>query len=319
MQRFTARPFFRPDGERLRYLPESPRQLRNLPGRDSVVGWVNIQEAKDLPTGSLNLLDLATGKNTNFPLPGRPGFFAETERPGVVLVAMERRLVLFDLTTGQLTETGVTLTSDERVIANDGLAIPGGLLVGTKHLEFRDRIAALYFVDAARKQVGVLLDREVCSNGKYWIGGSEGSTLIEIDSQPRTITRYRVDAQMRVRGSSLVSAPDALPAVPDGLRPAPGAESVVVAFYNPGAVATGLAQEIRLSDGAVLTEWGVPGSPRVTCPELVWLDGRVQLILTTATEGMPPEVRAVAPEAGTIFIADTPFDAMPEAPPLLRW
>lgn len=319
MRRFTARPFFRPDREQLRYLPESPRLLRNLPGRDPVLGWVNIQDARDAHTGSINLLDLATGKNTNFPLPGRPGFFAETERPGVVLVAMERRLVLFDLTTGQPAETGITLTEDERVIANDGLAIPGGLLIGTKHLEFRERIAALYFVEAAGSQPRVLVDGEICSNGKYWTGGSEHATLIEIDSQPRTITRYRIDSHMRVQASSLVAAPQSLPAIPDGLRPAPGGDSVVVAFYNPEAADTGVAQEIRLSDGEVLTVWDVPGSCRVTCPELVWWDGRVQLILTTATEGMPPEIQAVAPEAGTMFIADTPFDTLPEAPPLLRW
>ena len=115
----------------------------------------------------------------------------------------------------------------------------------------------------------------------------------------------------------LVVDPDALPAIPDGLRASPDGNSIVVAYYNPGAADAGLAQEIRLADGAVLTEWSIPGSPRVTCPEFVWLDGRVQLIFTTATEGMPPEVRAIAPEAGSLFCAETGFDAMPPDPPLV--
>jgi sugar lactone lactonase YvrE len=327
MQRFVARPIYRPDSEQLRFLPECPRTLRNLPGRAPVLAWVSIQHAADAPVGSINLLNLATMRNTSFPLPGRPGFFVETDQPGVLLIGLERRLVLFDLVSGRLVETGVSLPDDQRVIINDGVAIPGGLLFGTKHLEFRERIAALYHLDTATRQLTELVSGEICSNGKYFMPDAGGAVLIEIDSLPKTITRYRLGCGPafcsqgfgRVLEASLVAAPAALPAFPDGLRPAPDGNSIVVAFYNPEAVAAGLAQEIRLSDGAVLTEWLFPGSPRVTCPEFVWLDGRVQLIFTTATEGMPPEIRAIAPQAGTMFCADTDFEAMPESPPLVTW
>jgi sugar lactone lactonase YvrE len=323
MRQFVARPIYRPDSEELRFLPECPRTMRNAPRVSDgapTLGWVNIQHAANAPMGSINLLNLATGQNSSFPLPGRPGFFVETDRPDVLLIGLERRLVLFDLVSARLVETGVSLPDDERVIINDGIAIPGGLVFGTKHLEFRDPIAALYHVDAATKKLTQLVAGEICSNGKYFAPEAQGAVLIEIDSQPKTITRYRLDTRLwRVRDASLVVAPEALPAFPDGLRPTPNGESIVVAFYNPAAVDTGLAQEIRLADGAVLTEWRVPGSPRVTCPEFVWLDGRVQLVVTTATEGMPPEIRAIAGEAGTMFCAATGYDALPEAPPLLTW
>jgi len=320
MQRFVARPIYAPDSEELRFLPECPRVLRNVPGEAAVLGWVSIQHAAALRVGSINLLNLATGENRSFPLPGRPGFFAETDRPGVLLIGLERRLVLFDLVSAHLMETGVGLPDDERVIINDGIAIPGGLLFGTKHLEFRDPIASLYYLDTASKELTQLVPGEICSNGKYFLPETGDPVLIEIDSLPKTITRYRVDNNLRrVLETSLVVDPNALPAYPDGLRPTPGGASIVVAFYNPGAIDTGLAQEIRLADGALLTEWLLPGSPRVTCPEFVWLDGRVQLIFTTATEGMPSEIRAIAPEAGTLFCADTGFETMPEAPPLVVW
>ena len=319
MHLFVARPIYRPDSEELRFLPECPRMLRNLPGRAPVLGWVSIQHAAATPVGSVNLLNLTTGRNQSFALPGRPGFFVETDRPGVLLIGLERRLVLFDLASARLAETGVSLPDDERVIINDGLAIPGGLLFGTKHLEFCEPIAALYHLDAATKKLTQLVTGEICSNGKYFVPEAGGAVLIEIDSLPKTITHYRLDKNLRVLEASLVVAPNALPAFPDGLRPAPGGASVVVALYNPEATDTGFAQEIRLADGAILTEWLLPGSPRVTCPEFVWLDGRVRLIFTTATEGMPPEIRAIAPEAGTMFCADTGFDALPEAPPLLAW
>ena len=52
-------------------------------------------------------------------------------------------------------------------------------------------------------------------------------------------------------------------------------------------------------------------------PEFAWIDGRVQLVFTTATEGMPRQIRDRAPEAGTMFCADTHFGQMPEGLPLL--
>jgi len=321
--RIVAQPYFEPAREELRFLPEGPRVLRNHPG-GALLGWVAIQHAADLHEGSFNVLDLVSGRNTTYPLPGRPGFFAETTRPGVVLIGLERRLVGFDLLTGDLEETGIQVTRDERVIINDGLAVDGGVLFGTKHLEFNQRIAALYFFDSATRRVHTVIGGEICSNGKFLRRDAQSATLIEIDSTPKTITRYRLDARLeRVLEQSLVTAADALPAIPDGLRPSPagengpGGESVIVAFYNPGAVADGVAQQLRVSDGAVLCEWRIPGSPRVTCPEFVEVEGKVKLVFTTAVEGMPAATRRLAFGAGNMYIADTPFHKMPAPPPLV--
>jgi sugar lactone lactonase YvrE len=320
----VAHPYFEPTREDLRFLPEGPRVLRNHPGGGALLGWVAIQHGPNLHEGSINVLDLASGQNQSFPLPGRPGFFAETTRPGVVFVGLERRIVYVDLLTGDLEETGIQVTGDERVIINDGLAVDGGVLFGTKHLEFNLPIAALYFFDSATRRVHTVLDAETCSNGKLLRRTAEGATLIEIDSTPKAITRYRLDASLEhVLEHSLITAADSLPAIPDGLRPTPdgedgpGGESVIVAFYNPGAVADGVAQQLRLSDGAVLCEWRIPGSPRVTCPEFVELEGKVKLIFTTAVEGMPAATRRLAFGAGNLYIADTRFHKMPAPPPLV--
>ena len=153
MNRFTAQPLYRPDHEDLRFLPECPRILRSFPGGAPLLGWVAIQHGPARGDGSINLLNLATLGNTTIPLPGRPGFFVETERPGWLLVGLERRLILLDATTGQVRETGIIVPDDERVIINDGIAIPNGLLFGTKHLEFRDPIAALYHYDCATREL----------------------------------------------------------------------------------------------------------------------------------------------------------------------
>ncbi len=316
-QRFTAAPFFPPANEDLRFLPEGPRLLQNHPAGGSLLGWVAIQHGAEVKAGSINVLDLESGRNTSFPLPGRPGFFAETDKPGMVLVGLERRLAYFDLLTGALTETGPSVTGDERVIINDGLAIEGGALFGTKHLEFNQPLAALYLFDCATKTVRTVIDKQFCSNGKFLRRDEEGLRLIDIDSIPKTITDYRFDSKLeRVLKSSLVASPDSLPGYPDGLRPAPDGESVIVAFYNPEAVADGIAWQIRLADGKVLCEWRIPGAPRVTCPEFVQMDGEVKLVFTTAVEGMPAGTRRLAPASGTLFIASTPFESMPAPPPL---
>jgi sugar lactone lactonase YvrE len=290
-KRVEAQPFFRPALEEQRYLPESPRVIG-----ESLV-WISIQYAADQPQGGINVLDLASRENVHHPLPGRPGFFAEIAETGVLLVGLERRLVLYDLNRRAVTETLAHIPADPRVIINDGIAIPGGAIFGTKHLLFSDPVAALYHYDHATREVRELLGGQTCSNGKFLHDG----LLVDIDSKPKTITEYRYDGALhRVR---LIAPPESLPALPDGLRPMPGGNSVIVAFYNPAHVADGIAQEIRLSDGEVLTEFVLPGSPRVTCPEVWELEGATCVFFTTATEGMPDETRAIAPEAGTIFVA----------------
>jgi sugar lactone lactonase YvrE len=316
--RFIAEPFFMPVAEELRYLPEGPRVLRNYGDGGAKLGWVGIQNGAGVNEGSMNVLDLSSGANISWPLNGRPGFFAETAQKGVVLVGFEHELAFFDLRTGALGKTAARIDADADAIINDGLAVDGGVLFGTKDLEFKRPIAALYFLDFATGEVRTLLGGQTCSNGKFLRRDSSGATLIDIDTAPKRIGRYRLDSNLeRVLETGLVKAPESLPAFPDGMRPAPDGDSVIVAFYNPGAVSDGLAQQIRLSDGAVLSEWIVPGSPRVTCPEFVTLDGKVKLLLTTAVEGMPAEIRAHAPGAGWLYIADTEFQELPAEPPLV--
>jgi sugar lactone lactonase YvrE len=316
----TAKVLFQPDREELRFLPECPRAMRNLSQGGQMLGWVAIAHGADRKDGSFNLLDLESGENRSFPLPGRPGFFAETDKPGVIVVGLERHLALFDLEQGKLEETGIVVTLDERVVINDGIPVPGGLIFGTKDLAFHDPIASLYYFDSGLSHLSTIMGGQFCSNGKCFHADGDEWVLVDVDSQPRTITEYRLTKAMdAIVSRRLITPPAALPATPDGFRVAPGAESIVVTFYNPAAVSDGVAQEIRLSDGAVLQEWTLPGSPRVTCPEFLSMGGKVKLVFTTAVEGMPSEIRDIAPEAGSLFVADTAFTAIPPGLPLVSY
>ena len=221
-KRVDAVPFFRPALEEQRYLPECPLVIG-----ESLV-WISIQYAADRPQGGINVLDLATRENVHHPLPGRPGFFAETADPGVLLVGLERRLVLYDLNRRAITETLAHIPDDPRVIINDGIAIPGGAIFGTKHLEFREPVAALYHYDHATRHVRELLGGQICSNGKYLHDG----ILMDIDTQPKTITEYRYDGALHPL--RLIAPPEALPALPDGLRPMPGGQQRGRGLLQPG-------------------------------------------------------------------------------------
>jgi sugar lactone lactonase YvrE len=316
---FTASSYFDPQDEQLYFLPEGPRVLQNFPAEGRMLGWVAIQHGVSAKEGSINVLDLSAQRNTSFLLPGRPGFFAETTRPGVVLVGMERSLVFFDLLNRRQCGESVEVTRDVRVIINDGVAVDGGVLFGTKHLEFNQPLAALYFFDVATRQVHTLLDGQFCSNGKVLTMDQSGATLI-----PKTISRYKLDwPPTQVLEQSLVVEPNSLLAFPDGMRAAPACEhaaegeSVIVAFYNPDPVEDGVALQLRLRDGAVLCKWAIRGSPRVTCPEFVKIGREVKLLFTTAVENMPTQTRRLARGAGKLYIADTPFRSIPPTPPLL--
>src|SRR6516162_9132271 len=112
-RRIAAQPFFRPADPRLRYLPECPRFIG---GR---VIWVSIQYGPDLPTGGLNILDLATRTNRHIPLPGRPGFSVAGDHPDELIMGLERRLVRFDLASERITATLASVPEDPRVIINE--------------------------------------------------------------------------------------------------------------------------------------------------------------------------------------------------------
>ena len=68
---YLARHFFDPGSEELRYLPEGPRVLQSYPHTGEFVGWVGIQHGLGRTDGSINLLDLESGKNSSLPLAGR--------------------------------------------------------------------------------------------------------------------------------------------------------------------------------------------------------------------------------------------------------
>jgi len=307
----VANVFVSPAAETDRYLPEGPHAV-SVAGRPAVA-WVNIQTTAEARNGAIHLRFWDTGEMRSLPQPGRPGFFVQTDRPGIVFTGQDKRLGTVDLTTGAFTPLATLPDDNPRTMINDGNVVPGGRAVvfGTKDFQFKDPISHLYLFTPADGKVTTLAGNQTCSNGKVFGHDAAGLLLYDIDTPRRAVTRYRLNLDRRsLREEGVAVDLHGEEGFPDGMVDA-GDGTVVIAFYNPHRVGDGRAVRFRLSDGEPLETWTTPGSPRVTCPLLVERDGGVKLILTTAVEGMPSDQRRQCPHAGDLFIADTALPRLP--------
>jgi len=309
----TAHVFVRGEHEEDRFLPEGPRPLV-LAGRDGLI-WVNIQIGPTATTGALHFRFLDHMEPRRWPLPGRPGFVLPTDRDGVVFLGMDKQVGTYDVIHQKWQPLATIPDTNPRTMINDAETVPGGRAVvfGTKDTRFAGPIAGLYLFTLADNRVSLLAGGQVCSNGKVFAQSGADLVLFDIDTPTRKVVRYRLDVAARVAVPDGVAVDvSGFPGFPDGMRDA-GNGTAIIAFYNPDPVPFGLAIRFDLSTGQAVEEWHTPGSPRVTCPCLVARPDGVKLVLTTATEGMPAELRASAPAAGDLFIADTDLAACPPA------
>lgn len=301
----VAAVFHAPAAEADRFLPEGPRAI-TVEGRPALA-WVNIQTAAAATSGDIHVR-WEDGTHRTYRQPRRPGFLLPTDRPDTLFVGMEKDVGLLDLRTNSFRPLATIPDDNPRTIVNDGEVVPGGrgVVFGTKDVRFADPIAHLYLFTLDGR-LTTLADGHLCSNGKVF----DGLHLYDIDTPRRNVTRYRLDPDARrLLDGQVVLDLSSRPGFPDGMCGA-GTGTVVIAFYNPDPVPDGRAVRFDLATGAALEEWTTPGSPRVTCPLVYAVDGRPRLILTTAVEGMPDGQRAICPNAGSLFIADTDLAAGP--------
>jgi sugar lactone lactonase YvrE len=305
----TAEVLFAPESEKLKFLPEGPIDLGA--GKFS---WVAIAHGPDSVVGSLNVYDLNTGTNGCFPLDGRPGFALPTEQPGQFVVGLERRIELFDIRGGepQVICDGVDADVENTTI-NDGVACSQGVIFGTKHLEFSQKIAGLYFLRSSDQKLFPLCGGQICSNGKVILEDSaERVTFLDIDTPTKTVVKYTLDPKQ-----GTLSAPEVVldlhdvDAFPDGMVGTPDGKGVIISFYNPEPVEAGETRYYSLESQACEIVWETPKSPQNTCPLLMERDGKIQLVITTAVEHMSADRQAEATNAGALFIAGTPFEVAP--------
>ena len=300
-----AAPLPIPDSDALRFLPEGPYPLA-----DGEFSWVGIQHGLAATTGSLNLFDFATGANTSFALPGRPGFAFPCDKPHQFVIGCERALGMFDTSSKSWQPFCEGIDSDvDNTIINDGMVIDDNLIFGTKDLEFATEKAGLYLFRGRDQKLIRLRSDQICSNGKAILSSEPGgSVLLDIDSPTRKIVSYPIDIDAGALGeASTVIDFSGDPAVPDGAILTPDQSGIIVSMFRPEVAEFG---ETRLYDrqtAELRCVWQTPGSPQNTCPALVRHAGALKLIITTAVEHLSPEDQLKCPDAGRIFVGETDF------------
>jgi len=321
MMRWNARVWYRPPTQEDAFLPEGPRLLQ-WQGQPWVI-WVNIQLHAQATQGRIHLLQVdpktwAPSRCESLICPGRPGFVLPTDQEGVVLVGMDHALYLLDWVQQQWSAPLVELPQRHpRTTINDGEVTPDGQVIvfGTKDVLFREPLGHLYLYDLPRRRLHVLAEGQTCSNGKVLRQEAEGLILYDIDTPTRQVRKYRLEVDSG-RAELLGVALDlhGWEGFPDGICAA-DENSVIIALYHPGERESGRAVRFDLLSQQAVEEWDVPFSPRVTCPLLLPPDrssgGGAQLLLTTADEGMPPEIRQRNPNVGCLFLAPTGVSAAP--------
>jgi sugar lactone lactonase YvrE len=310
MRQAEAQVLFRPD-ESLAFLPEGP-----YPCGAGKFSWVGIQHGAEALHGSLNIFDLRDGTNTTHRLDGRPGFAFPTDHSNIFVIGVERSLGFLDTSSGDWKELATGIDADvEGTIINDGLVFDEGLIFGGKDLVFKEGKAGLYLWRAKDQQLIQLRSDQICSNGKAVLERDGQQVLLDIDSYRQTVVQYELNVESGTLGEPEIVVDLRSGSVfPDGMILTPDGKSLIVAIYNPEDAPSGEAHQYRLADGELEAIWTTPGSPQVTCPQLVEWDGGIQLVLMTAAEFMSVEKLARNPNAGCLFIAETPFDRLPAQP-----
>lgn len=310
MKNFVAELLFNPGTPELRFLPEGPTDLGN-----GLFSWVSIQHGPRAGFGSLNIFNLVDRTNRTMIIPGRPGFAKPTDAFGKFLVGCERKLGIFDFTSGlwRVFCNGIDLDVDNTII-NDGCIFEDNIIFGTKDLEFRTEKAGLYLFRGRDRKLIRLRADQVCSNGKAVMRSANGNLhLLDIDSPTGRLVRYDLDLDAgSIAGEQTVADFAEGQGVPDGMTLTPDQQSVIISFYNPREAPCGQTRQYRLSDGSMECVWETPRSPQATCPVLIRaVDGSIKLVITTAVEHMPAERQSRSDLAGCLFIADTDFTSAP--------
>lgn len=311
MQEFSTDVLLRPEPGELRFLPEGP-----YPYGEGRLSWVSIQHGPESTIGAINVFDFASRTNTTHELPGRPGFAFPANRPDTFVVGCERHVGLFDTAAGSWSPLSEKLEADvEGTILNDGVAFSGGLVFGAKDLKFAEQKAGLYLWRRGDGEFIRLRADQVCSNGKIVTGSGNLVTLLDIDTPTKTVVKYELDvAAGALSEAEVVLDLTAREDFPDGMIATPDGRGVIIAFYNPHERDVGQACQFSLDSGEIEAVWKTELAPRVTCPQLVRVDGSVKLILTTAVEDMPAEQQEACSNSGCLFIGETEFDSLPDTP-----
>ena len=253
-----------------------------------ILWWVDILAGRvhgfDPATATDRVIDVDTEVGCLAPMPD-----------GRLLVGVTEAVAALEPVTGRLDPIVGFPPSTPRLRCNDGKCDPmGRFWVGRMAFDEAAGVGTLVRLDAERSPTPILGEL-TCPNGLGWT--ADGRTMVFIDSPTRTVMRYPFDPTTGALGTGTpclrLDAVEVPPtAVPDGLT-IDAEDRLWVAVWGGGCV-------LRVGlDGDVLDRVDLPVSQPTSCtfggPELT------DLYITSARQGLGPDVLAREPFAGGLF------------------
>ena len=243
--------------------------------------WVDIEGR------ALHEYDPEADEDRAIALPSRVGAAVPTQDPGRVLVALEDRLAIVDLETGDLEPLAEFPHGRDGMRANDGDVDPAGRFwIGTMCLDEAPDRAALYRYEPGDNTLTPVLQPVSLSNGLAWAAGEQ--RMYYVDTPTKRVDVLDYDAET---GEVADRRPFAL--IEDGVGSPDGLaidveDGVWVALY-------GGAQVRRYGPGGTLDAVLDLPADNVTACAFGGEDGR-RMFITTA--------RSPQPLGGSLFTAE---------------
>lgn len=257
----------------------------------------------DIHRGEIHRYDETTGAHERRQFDGAVSCIAPVA-DSRWLVAVERRLLLFDWETGATREIA-RLDVPEHIRFNDGKCDPlGRLVIGTMSKDLTPRVGALYRLD--RDRLAPLISELTISNGIGW--SEDGSVMYHVDTSNGRIDawEYQVETGTPRHRRTVIQFSETV-GVPDGLT-VDCHGNIWVALWGGACVVN-----LDPSSGRELERIELPVPQPTSC--CFGGASGCDLYVTSAFAFMKDAARDRYPDSGAVFKLETGT----KAGPLWRW
>ena len=260
--------------------------------RRQVLYWTDILDAK------LWSHDPASATSRHWALPSRLGCFALTHDPDVLLMALEKHMVRFDLSDGSIEPLAEIEPQLETTRSNDGRCDRhGNFIFGTINEHGAEKIASFYRYSAQGRLTTLALPKAAITNSICF--SVDGGTMFFCDTPTRQIMACDYDG-----ASGEVDRIRVFAEVPEGHGTPDGSTIDADGFlWN---AEWGDSRLVRYApDGRVDLVIRMPvGQP--SCVSFMGA-GLDRLAVTSARQGLSDEILAKHPLHGAVFTLPAPI------------
>lgn len=258
--------------------------------------WVDIE-------GKTLYEHTALGKLSSWGSPYRISMIAQCHEDHVLLLAMQGRVMKFDLQSGALSMV-VKLEPDKPDNrSNDGgVDVMGRLWIGTMSMHFQEGSGSLYCVDR-ELSVNKKIQGLTVPNGLVW--SADNTRMYHVDSNSRKVAAYAFDANMGTISfkKNVLQIPRNMGS-PDGM--CMDEEGMIwIAHWNGSGV-----YRWNPADGSLISKIEVPVPQVSSCA--FGGENMDQLLITTARQNMSAADREKYPDSGSVYIATPGVRGLPK-------